>query len=105
MGLIGFTTGLIGFLLHQLIEKIADVKWDLTQKYLEVCMFMPKDTCHTDLLKYFSLTTFRSFVITPSAHILHLAEILYQYALHKYVSNNVVIFQKSEFLISMWEWN
>ena len=36
MGLIGFTTGVIGFLLHQLIEKIADVKWDITQKYIEV---------------------------------------------------------------------
>ena len=36
MGLIGFATGLIGFLLHQLIEKIADVKWEITQRYIEV---------------------------------------------------------------------
>ncbi|XP_060587255.1 chloride channel protein C-like isoform X2 [Ruditapes philippinarum] len=35
MGLIGFTIGVIGFLLHQLIEKIADVKWEITQKYIE----------------------------------------------------------------------
>ncbi|XP_045194209.1 H(+)/Cl(-) exchange transporter 6-like isoform X2 [Mercenaria mercenaria] len=35
MGFIGFTIGVIGFLLHQLIEKIADVKWEITQKYIE----------------------------------------------------------------------
>jgi chloride channel 7 len=39
MGLIGFTIGVIGFLLHQLIEKIADVKWEITQKYIEVFLF------------------------------------------------------------------
>ena len=44
MGLIGFTTGVIGFLLHQLIEKIADVKWDITQQYIQVGMLVcPQD--------------------------------------------------------------
>ena len=36
MGLIGFCVGFIGFVLHQLIEKIADVKWEITVKYIEV---------------------------------------------------------------------
>ncbi|XP_052816934.1 chloride channel protein C-like isoform X2 [Mya arenaria] len=35
MGLIGFCIGLIGFVLHQLIEKIAATKWTITQKYIE----------------------------------------------------------------------
>ena len=40
MGLIGFCIGLIGFVLHQLIEKIADIKWEITQKYIEVTLLV-----------------------------------------------------------------
>ncbi|XP_041457216.1 chloride channel protein C-like [Lytechinus variegatus] len=35
MGLIGFTTGIVGFLLHQMIDLISDFKWDRTEKYLQ----------------------------------------------------------------------
>ncbi|KAL8619446.1 hypothetical protein ACOMHN_011797 [Nucella lapillus] len=35
MGLIGFVVGIVGFLLHQLIEEIAHVKWDTTQNILQ----------------------------------------------------------------------
>ncbi|KAK6185139.1 hypothetical protein SNE40_007435 [Patella caerulea] len=34
MGLIGFCVGLVGFLLHQLIEIISDVKWETTSDLL-----------------------------------------------------------------------
>ncbi|XP_022108381.1 chloride channel protein C-like isoform X2 [Acanthaster planci] len=34
MGLIGFTTGLVGFLLHQMIGLISTLKWENTQDYL-----------------------------------------------------------------------
>jgi chloride channel 7 len=36
MGMIGFVVGVIGFLLHQLIEQIADFKWEKTQDILQV---------------------------------------------------------------------
>ena len=36
MGMIGFVVGLIGFLLHQLIEQIADFKWETTEQILQV---------------------------------------------------------------------
>lgn len=36
MGFIGFATGFIGFLLHQLIDLISDFKWDLAQEMIEV---------------------------------------------------------------------
>ena len=36
MGMIGFTVGLIGFLLHQLIEEISEFKWDTAQDILKV---------------------------------------------------------------------
>ena len=36
MGLIGFCVGFIGFLLHQLIDVIADIKWDKAQEYIKV---------------------------------------------------------------------
>lgn len=35
MGFIGFATGFIGFLLHQLIDLISDFKWDLAQEMIE----------------------------------------------------------------------
>ncbi|XP_076448834.1 chloride channel protein C-like [Babylonia areolata] len=35
MGLIGFVVGVVGFLLHQLIEQIADVKWNTTETILK----------------------------------------------------------------------
>ena len=37
MGLIGFTVGFIGFLLHQLIDVIADFKWQRASQYIVVC--------------------------------------------------------------------
>ncbi|KAH3778781.1 H(+)/Cl(-) exchange transporter 6-like isoform X2 [Dreissena polymorpha] len=40
MGLIGFCVGLVGFVLHQLIEKIASVKWEITQKYIDDSNFV-----------------------------------------------------------------
>ena len=36
MGLVGFTTGFIGFLLHQMIDLISDFKWHQTEMYLKV---------------------------------------------------------------------
>ena len=41
MGLIGFTVGFIGFLLHQVIDVIADFKWDMASRYIEVCITCP----------------------------------------------------------------
>ncbi|KAL5021105.1 hypothetical protein ScPMuIL_000260 [Solemya velum] len=35
MGFIGFVVGLIGFVMHQLIEEVATWKWRYAQKYLE----------------------------------------------------------------------
>ncbi|XP_071490057.1 chloride channel protein C-like [Diadema antillarum] len=35
MGLIGFTTGIVGFLLHQMIDLISDFKWDKTEEFLQ----------------------------------------------------------------------
>jgi hypothetical protein len=34
MGLIGFTVGLIGFVMHQLIDLISNVKWSQATEYL-----------------------------------------------------------------------
>ncbi|KAK3604540.1 hypothetical protein CHS0354_000361 [Potamilus streckersoni] len=34
MALIGFSVGVVGFLLHQVIEEIADLKWETTEKFL-----------------------------------------------------------------------
>ena len=36
MGLIGLVVGLIGFLLHQIIFVIADLKWDKAQEFIKV---------------------------------------------------------------------
>jgi hypothetical protein len=41
MGLIGFFVGMIGFLLHDLIEEIAHLKWHLTRQFIDasiVCL-------------------------------------------------------------------
>ncbi|XP_046549442.1 chloride channel protein B-like [Haliotis rubra] len=35
MGMIGFGVGMIGFLLHQLIEEVASFKWDTIQGFLD----------------------------------------------------------------------
>ncbi|XP_077983366.1 chloride channel protein C-like [Glandiceps talaboti] len=35
MGLIGFTVGMIGFLMHQFIDVIADFKWDKAEDYIQ----------------------------------------------------------------------
>ena len=39
MGFIGVSVGLIGFLLHQLIDVIADFKWDQANDYIDVNNF------------------------------------------------------------------
>jgi chloride channel 7 len=36
MGLIGFSVGILGFLLHQIIDLISEVKWEQTQEYIQV---------------------------------------------------------------------
>ena len=36
MGLIGFTVGIVGFLLHQFIDLISDTKWEHAEKFLTV---------------------------------------------------------------------
>ncbi|XP_076814080.1 chloride channel protein C-like [Clavelina lepadiformis] len=35
MGLIGFSVGIVGFLLHQFIDLISDTKWSYSTKYLQ----------------------------------------------------------------------
>ncbi|XP_020629537.1 chloride channel protein C-like [Orbicella faveolata] len=35
MGMIGFSVGFIGFLMHQLIDVIAEVKWDKASEFIE----------------------------------------------------------------------
>ena len=34
MGLIGFSVGILGFLLHQIIDLISEVKWESTKAYI-----------------------------------------------------------------------
>ena len=34
MGLIGFSVGILGFLLHQIIDLISEVKWEQTKAYI-----------------------------------------------------------------------
>ena len=34
MGLIGFCVGMLGFLLHQIIDLISEVKWEQTKEYI-----------------------------------------------------------------------
>ena len=34
MGLIGFSVGMLGFLLHQIIDLISEVKWEQTKEYI-----------------------------------------------------------------------
>ena len=36
MAFIGVSVGLIGFILHQIIDVIADFKWDKAREYIEV---------------------------------------------------------------------
>ena len=36
MGVIGISVGLVGFLLHQVIHLIADVKWHRAEHYFQV---------------------------------------------------------------------
>ena len=38
MGLIGFAVGLLGFLLHQFLERIASLKWSTTKEFLDVSL-------------------------------------------------------------------
>ena len=40
MGLIGFVVGFIGFLLHQIIDLIADTKWDKAREFIEVMVLI-----------------------------------------------------------------
>lgn len=35
MGLIGFSVGILGFLLHQIIDLISEVKWEQTREYIQ----------------------------------------------------------------------
>lgn len=39
MGLIGFSVGILGFLLHQIIDLIAEVKWEQTKEYISAGEF------------------------------------------------------------------
>ena len=34
MGIIGFSVGILGFLLHQIIDIISEFKWELTRQYI-----------------------------------------------------------------------
>ena len=34
MGMIGVSVGLLGFLLHQIIDLISEVKWEATRAYI-----------------------------------------------------------------------
>ena len=36
MGLIGLCVGIIGFLLHQVIDVIADLKWEKANEFIKV---------------------------------------------------------------------
>ena len=36
MGIIGFSVGIVGFLLHQIIDIISEFKWELTSHYIQV---------------------------------------------------------------------
>ena len=35
MGIIGFSVGIVGFLLHQIIDIISEFKWELTSYYIQ----------------------------------------------------------------------
>jgi len=36
MGLIGTAVGMLGFLIHQIIDSLIKLKWDLVENYLQV---------------------------------------------------------------------
>lgn len=36
MGIIGVSIGLVGFLLHQLIHLIAEIKWERAEHFIQV---------------------------------------------------------------------
>jgi hypothetical protein len=36
MGLIGVSIGLVGFFLHQVIHLIAEIKWEIAERYIQV---------------------------------------------------------------------
>lgn len=40
MGLIGFLVGLVGFLLHQLIDLIAETKWSVARDLVQRDLFL-----------------------------------------------------------------
>lgn len=54
MGLIGTAVGMLGFLIHQIIDSLIKLKWDLMENYLQVskrksewplmCLFIRKST-------------------------------------------------------------
>ena len=36
MGLIGYTVGIVGFLVHQIVDLIAETKWNKAEEYIKV---------------------------------------------------------------------
>ena len=38
MGIIGFSVGIVGFLLHQIIDIISEFKWELTSYYIQAIL-------------------------------------------------------------------
>merc|ERR1711962_1365234 len=60
MGLIGFFTGITGFLLHQIIDVIANFKWKFAQHYITVNDFG---------LAWFTVTSYSLFFVLMSTAI------------------------------------
>lgn len=45
MGLIGFIVGFLGFLLHQIIERLTDVRIERAREYLAVSWQLSQHSC------------------------------------------------------------
>ena len=45
MGIIGFSVGIVGFLLHQIIDIISEFKWELTSYYIQVTIKKDQPQC------------------------------------------------------------
>ena len=68
MAIIGVATGITGFLLHQIIEVIADCKWDFAKRFLlEGDFFLSWLTASAYSLTFVLLSTALVVLVRPSA--------------------------------------
>ena len=70
MGIIGFSVGIVGFLLHQIIDIISEFKWELTSYYIQVTikwLFVKSFNIHIFCRKEIFPVPLPSLWATPSS--------------------------------------